>query len=1238
MYDNLQRDILGLNNSEIVLGGDFNATWDTSNVDNNLDVLNMVNIPSVRRSNRIHEMCAVLNLTDPYRILYPNTREYTFTPMGENQHNRSRLDFFLITKNLCSDVVNVTIPHSLSSTVFDHKRVNLTFAKRKGKFNYFVKDNFINQEEFNASVHIAVVECYVIHATINENFTEGQKEVILGQIGLVTQNLAEINRLKIREVQEGLTPMLSLEIEGKRGEIRMNLDNLPSLEMLNTLELVPSPAVFFETLILCVKNNALLEQKRIYNNKNIKMSGLISRIKALKNVPFHERNHLELENAERSLNAYVERELKIELENYRRFETLNSEKITPHFMAMVKSSNKGESLTMIKKDDGTVLESLNDLKEHVGKYYKNIYKKNDTARNVLEIDSIESFLGEDVLNKTEVRNSKLTEEEKLDLDQPLTLEELTQSINNANLTSAPGSNGISNKFIKRYWDFFKNALLKYANYAFENGMLTDSFRTADIKLIPKKGGDLTKIKNWRPISLLNCFYKCISRAFAARLKKYMNKMTPCAQKGYANSRYCQEVLISVIETIEKCKSRKVKGAMLCLDIQKAFDSLSHSYLQKVFSFFNFGPNLIRWLTILSTRRAARIIIDNEIFTDLFELERGNAQGDTLSPFLFNLGYQILLFKLAYDQQIAGLIEQVELPRDFPPLPENISQVPPKVYALADDATVLTRMDPASLRRIREILVSFHELSGLSCNVEKTTLLQLGSTEPVPREILELGFDVQDKVTLLGLKIDVNCSNFTESKNDIEGKINSQIRFWQRFNLSLPGRISVAKTFLYSQLNYLGCFLPFEPVRLNNIENLIETYVKGPLNISKERMTLPRGEGGLGLFKLETFLGSQCCTWAKRAQSLDDNWKLRLYAKSLGNTLNIRERFYNPVEEPILYSIAKNMEKFHASLTVVKENIKNACIVLNPGIMYGGENRRMLNEEFFGPEFFMENRYSLGRLTTKDILMENGRAIPHGEFIRKYGINLEEDKYNVLARACVEAVESGTKVDKIEKTCVDLTTFCNRFKKGSRPFRRILEGGIRDEIPRNMVTFSEKTETLIGKEMSTHLNNLWGYSYWSNDMRVFLFKMHSNILGLNNRVAHFVPDHSPICTFCRILLRNDAADEDTLHLFFNCPSTEFIRDEFFRWAFRENNQFHIHRKELFLIHTQLGKVTSVTIIKTVISKIFLKFIWDCRNRYCLPSLESAKENLKATLNTIISVSIKMREHFNDSGLAHILRQE
>ncbi len=177
---------------------------------------------------------------------------------------------------------------------------------------------------------------------------------------------------------------------------------------------------------------------------------------------------------------------------------------------------------------------------------------------------------------------------------------------------------------------------------------------------------------------------------------------------------------------------------MCLDIKKAFDSLSHSYLKNIFNFYNFGPNISRWLTLLSMNRVARIVLNSEICTDIFELERSNAQGDTISPFLFNLGYQILLFKLEYDQQIMGLIKPVTLNEDFPELPGNISRSPPRVYTMADDATVLTRMERGSLERIQDILVEFHGISGLSCNVEKTTLMQIGSADPVPDDILEIG--------------------------------------------------------------------------------------------------------------------------------------------------------------------------------------------------------------------------------------------------------------------------------------------------------------------------------------------------------------------------------------------------------------------------------------------------------------------------------------------------------------------
>jgi exonuclease III len=130
MYDLLQQKITDLGNKHVILGGDFNATFDNSRVEDNIDILNMANIPSVRRSNRILEMCAALDLTDPYRIIYPFTREFTFTPHGVEQLNRSRLDFFLVSKDLCANLVNVIIPHSLSSSTFDHKPVHLLYHKK----------------------------------------------------------------------------------------------------------------------------------------------------------------------------------------------------------------------------------------------------------------------------------------------------------------------------------------------------------------------------------------------------------------------------------------------------------------------------------------------------------------------------------------------------------------------------------------------------------------------------------------------------------------------------------------------------------------------------------------------------------------------------------------------------------------------------------------------------------------------------------------------------------------------------------------------------------------------------------------------------------------------------------------------------------------------------------------------------------------------------------------------------
>jgi hypothetical protein len=299
---------------------------------------------------------------------------------------------------------------------------------------------------------------------------------------------------------------------------------------------------------------------------------------------------------------------------------------------------------------------------------------------------------------TVVVASKLNDEERDELDKDLTIVEFDKAIERAKLNTAPGIDGISNRFIKKIWYIFRKPLFDYANCCFEKGVLTDSFRVAKIRLIPKKG-DATLLKNWRPISLPNCFYKLISCVIAMRLGKVIDQVTQVGQKGFSSTKYCQEVLIGIIDSINHLKFRRKQGAILSLDIKKAFDSTSHSYLQEAYKFFNFGPKFIRWLNLVGTNRKACLILGNGTYSDFFDLERGNAQGDTTSPYIFNIGFQILLIKLTFDLQIEGLIEFPELPENTPPLPDTVSTYTRKFNAYADDANLIVKLTYENLRRI-----------------------------------------------------------------------------------------------------------------------------------------------------------------------------------------------------------------------------------------------------------------------------------------------------------------------------------------------------------------------------------------------------------------------------------------------------------------------------------------------------------------------------------------------------------
>jgi hypothetical protein len=145
-------------------------------------------------------------------------------------------------------------------------------------------------------------------------------------------------------------------------------------------------------------------------------------------------------------------------------------------------------------------------------------------------------------------------------------------------------------------------------------------------------------------------------------------------------------------------------------------------------------------------------------------------------------------------------------------------------------------------------------------------------------------------------------------------------------LSLPGRINIAKSMLYSQLNYLGSFIKIPDNLECELETIITDFVKGPLNIAKKRMFRSVEDGGLGLFDIKNFLGAQQCSWIKRSLDLNEQWKVLLYKLNHGHLINPKADNIRIEEYPILRNICKNFENFSNNYTTVNENFKR-CFIL-----------------------------------------------------------------------------------------------------------------------------------------------------------------------------------------------------------------------------------------------------------------------------------------------------------------------
>jgi hypothetical protein len=155
--------------------------------------------------------------------------------------------------------------------------------------------------------------------------------------------------------------------------------------------------------------------------------------------------------------------------------------------------------------------------------------------------------------------------------------------------------------------------------------------------------------------------------------------------------------------------------LLKLDLTRAFDSLSWSFLFDVLHHLGFLALVLQWLSI-PFRTASTKVCVNGVSGKKIVHARGLRQGDPLSPLLFVLAMEVatLLIKRAVEY---GLLA-----------PIGNCTTTQRISIYADDIVLFVKPEVQDLVMVRNILEVFGEASGLHVNYRKTSTTLIRGSE------------------------------------------------------------------------------------------------------------------------------------------------------------------------------------------------------------------------------------------------------------------------------------------------------------------------------------------------------------------------------------------------------------------------------------------------------------------------------------------------------------------------------
>nr|GEV32138.1 RNA-directed DNA polymerase, eukaryota, reverse transcriptase zinc-binding domain protein [Tanacetum cinerariifolium] len=159
-----------------------------------------------------------------------------------------------------------------------------------------------------------------------------------------------------------------------------------------------------------------------------------------------------------------------------------------------------------------------------------------------------------------------------------TVDKVKNAVWECGSNKAPGPDGFSFVFIKKYWDLMKMDIFEFVNSFFASGLMPQGANSSFLRLSQRS---------------------------------VIDKVVSKEQSAFISSRQILDGPLIISEIIQWYKKRKKKMLIFKVDFEKAFDSVSWKYLNFILDRLGFGSKCRSWIrACLHSSRASILIIDS----------------------------------------------------------------------------------------------------------------------------------------------------------------------------------------------------------------------------------------------------------------------------------------------------------------------------------------------------------------------------------------------------------------------------------------------------------------------------------------------------------------------------------------------------------------------------------------------------------------------------------------------------